>query len=253
MSSIGELLANDQDNLLAIARDLPHFTRIVPRIDALYDQSLGLLRVGDHLALFYGQSLLLCHKALLCAALTIGRRHPDDAAAITRRAIEAVSTARAVKYDPGNLERWRAYEKRLARWNARNAGERPSPFHPEITYPAEDRLLDEIRRFLGTLSDSFVHFTPEFFEGRGWKTERQGDAGQLAMPYMEVDQRVIERELITLGGIHVRILDLFDECFDGAFVADVPWRERRVELIAIGDQIAEHYFKAPEPEPQLGE
>jgi hypothetical protein len=164
-----------------------------------------------------------------------------------------VSIARAVKYDSANLAQWQAYEKRLARWKARGAGERPVPFHPEIKYPPEHQLLDEIRRFLGTLSDSFVHFTPEFFETLGWKTERQGDGGHLAMPYMETDQRIIERELITLGGIHVRILDLLDECFEGAFVADGPWRERRVQLITIGDQIAEHYFKAPEPEPQPGE
>src|SRR5258705_3563852 len=105
MSDITELLENDQENLLAITRGLPHFNRIMPLIDKLYDRSLGLLRVADPRALFYGQSLLLCHKAFICAALTIGRRHPDDAAAITRRAIEAVSIARAIKYDPANLER----------------------------------------------------------------------------------------------------------------------------------------------------
>jgi hypothetical protein len=250
MSDIFELLEHDQENLLAIAKGLPHFNRVVPVIDGLYDRSLALIRVGDAPALFYGKTLLLCHKAFLCAALTIGRRHPDDAAAITRRAIEAVSIARAVKYDAGNLERWQAYEKRLARWQARTAGERPSPFNPDIKYPPGHPLLEEIRRFLGTLSDSFVHFTPEFFDGRGWKTERAGEGGELAMPYMEVDQRIIERELIMLGGIHVRILDLLDECFDGAFVADGTWRERREQVVTIGDQIAEHYFKAPDPNPE---
>jgi hypothetical protein len=225
----------------------------MPRIDELYDRSIGLLRIAEAHALFYGDSLLLCHKSFLCAALTIGRRHPDDAAAITRRAIEAVSVARAVKYAPDNLERWRAYETRLARWKARAAGERPRPFQPEIKSPPGHQLLDELRRFLGTLSDSLVHFTPEFFENRGRKTERQGDGGHRAMPYVEVDQRVIERELITLGGIHVRIPDLFGECFDNVFVADVTWRELRLQLDAVGDQIAEHYFRAPEATPDQEE
>jgi hypothetical protein len=222
MSNLSEFLDHDQENLLAIAKGLPHFNRVMPLIDELYDRSLGLLLVADDRALFYGQSLMICHKAFLCAALTIGRRHPDDAAAITRRAIEAVSIARAVKHDPANLGRWQAYEKRLARWTARTAGERPSPFHPEIKYPPEHALLDQLRRFLGTLSDSFVHFTPEFFGARAWQTKRRGEEGEFAMPYMEVDQRVIERELIALGGIHTRILDLLDECFDGAFLADDP-------------------------------
>ncbi len=70
---------------------------------------------------------------------------------------------------------------------------------------------------------------------------------------MEVDQRVIERELITLGGIHVRILDRFGECFDNVFVADVTWRELRLQLDAVGDQIAEHYFRAPEATPDQEE
>jgi hypothetical protein len=115
--SVDQLIEMDQYNLDHIRRGLPHFTELVPSMFALYERARGL--IPRQLPPLFGQTLLLCHKAFFCAAVTIGRRHPDDAAPITRRAIEAVRLAVAAKADPNLLDEWKAYTTRLARWEAR--------------------------------------------------------------------------------------------------------------------------------------
>jgi hypothetical protein len=54
------------------------------------------------------------------------------------------------------------------------------------------------------------------------------------LQFLEVDQRVIERELIVLGAIHHRILDLFDEYCDRAFSRDQRWRTTSEEIARRG-------------------
>ena len=95
MLSLDAFIKGDQHNLDQIRQNLPEFRDLMPLIHNLYSRAIQL--VPRQTAPLFGQTLLLCHKAFLCAAVTIGRRHPDDAAPITRRAIEAASVAVAVK------------------------------------------------------------------------------------------------------------------------------------------------------------
>ena len=69
-------------------------------------------------------------------------RQPDDAGPITRRAIEVVRLAAAMKADPAVAERWIAYEKRMERWQARDQGEMPRPLH--IPIPAKTPLVKQL-------------------------------------------------------------------------------------------------------------
>lgn len=226
MQTIDDFIAIDQFNLDEIRKNLAEFRDLMPLVHALYSRALEVVPL-DGLPLF-GQTLLICHKAFLCAVVTIGRRHPDDAAAITRRAIEAASLAVAVKADVGNFERWQDYERRSARWRARHAGEKPPRFKaPKIEYP---QSLDRLRSHLGTLSDAYVHFTPEFAAGQEWRRNKRGDQAYAELPYITVDAETIARELFVMGSFHTEILELFDRsCFDGVFNRDADWRRIRKE------------------------
>ncbi|MDE3035293.1 MAG: hypothetical protein KGO52_08605 [Nitrospirota bacterium] len=48
-------------------------------------------------------------------------------------------------------------------------------------------------------------------------------SARIKLRYFMSDQRVIERELITLTGIHASILRIFDECFDHVFFGNSAW------------------------------
>jgi hypothetical protein len=240
--SIDEFITKDQYNLEQVRTLLPHFRELVPGLDGLYGQSRELMPVvADLTTLTFARCHLVCHKGLLAAAATIGRRHPDDAAAITRRAIEAARIARAVKHDPANLGRWQDYEKRLERWSQRELGRRPRPIKPTITYPPDHPGLETLRGYEGVLSDIFVHFTPEFVESRGWTHQAEGPRDFMTLPYHERDQRQIEREFIALGAIHVGVLDLFDECFDRAFSRDRGWLTQRGDVSARGVALRDRF------------
>ena len=157
-----------QANLEQIRR-LPHFTQLIEPIHDLYERSINALDPERTRPLF-GRLLLVWHKAMLSAAALIGRALPADSAGVTRRAIEAACLARAIKHSEPNLNRWRAYEERLKRWETRLRGERPPrPNWPKITDPPQHKMVEWLRAQLGILSDLAVHFTPEFFEGQDWK------------------------------------------------------------------------------------
>jgi len=165
--SIESFIENDQANLSLTSRDLPPFADLAPRLNALYHRSIDQVPKTQPA---FGQFLLLCHKSFLTAAVTIGGCHPDDAAPITRRAIEAASVALAIKRDPVNLERWRNTRKRTATWEARLRGEKEPRFGDEVVYP-DDARLARLASFGRMLSDAFVRFTPEFFADQSWRTE----------------------------------------------------------------------------------
>jgi hypothetical protein len=104
--SLDSYLDNDQHNLDQIRSQLPHFRELMPRLHTPYEASRTL--IPRHSAVVFGRCLVLCHKCFLSAAAAIGRRHPDDAAAATRRAIETVTLALAYKLDRKNLEECRS-------------------------------------------------------------------------------------------------------------------------------------------------
>lgn len=240
--TVDGFLENDQFNLDQLRAQLPYWIELVPRVHALYD---GALRLIPKTSLaFFGKTLLLCHKDFLNASANIGRRHPDDAAAITRRAIEIASLAVAVKRDPTNLERWRSDQERLARWEARLADEKPPHLYADVRYPRDHHALEQLRRLLGVLSDTFVHFTPEyFFEGHDWRETTVGESAFIELPYLTTDQRKIEHALLITTDVHAKIIDIHDECLDGALSSDEGWRRLRAELEDRGATAARHYLE----------
>jgi hypothetical protein len=241
--TLDSYLETDQVNLDRIRVLLPHFRVLMPSIHDLYELS-RLLIPADSSRVF-GYSLLLCHKSFLAAAGTIARRHPDDAAAITRRAIEVISLALAIHADPQNLERWRATDSRISRWDARLQGQRPPRLESErIRYPKHP-VLEELRRYLGILSDAFVHFTPEFVAGQPWRQETRGERLAVELPFLEVNQAVIERELLVLGATHHRILKLFDEIYGGTFSRDERWAELEAQAVARGAALGSLFREPP--------
>src|SRR5262249_54047405 len=143
---------------------------------------------------------LVCHKALMSAAALIALGQPDDSAGVTRRAIEAACLARAIKHDKANLNRWLSYEKRLARWNAREKGLKPQPISPKVVDPPHHKTVEWLRGQLGVLSDGAVHFTPEFFDQQDWRIEdKGGETVKLSLQYFEPSQQRIEQALIALA------------------------------------------------------
>jgi len=227
--SFNDYFAAQQGNLDQIRR-LQHFVHLIEPVSSLYDLSIDTL-APDKITPLYGKLLLVCHKALMSAAALIARGQPDDSASVTRRAIEAACLARAIKHDKANLTRWLSYEKRLARWEAREQGKKPQPLSPTIANPPGHRTVDWLRGQLGVLSDVAVHFTPEFFDQQDWRTEDKGGGMVgLSLQYFEPSQRTIERALLALASVNLQILDLFNECFDNAFHGDARWRALREKI-----------------------
>jgi hypothetical protein len=58
------------------------------------------------------------------------------------------------------------------------------------------------------------------------------------LPLFQRSQYEIERELLTLGVVHTDILELFNECFDGAFHADDRWCDIRAALGEAGERLS---------------
>lgn len=86
------------------------FTAVIAAIDSAYaaagaenkNVTTGLVRI-----------LIACHQAMYSATSCLARGVPLDAAAASRRALEAARTALAIKVDPRNAEKWTAYKERL--------------------------------------------------------------------------------------------------------------------------------------------
>src|SRR5258705_4170630 len=186
--SLDESISHDHYNLEQILAGLPHVRGLMEKLDDLYDRARNLMPpVGDESKLICTQCLTLCHKGLLGAAATIGRRHPDDAGPVTRRVIEAAALSISVKHDVANVERWKAEDK--------------------IKYP-EHPTLEELRKFKGALSDVVVHYTPGFVARRPWKHEVKDGLDFMGFAYSEPHMHVIADAFATLSAIHLRVIAL---------------------------------------------
>lgn len=226
-----------QENNLAQVKRLPVFSDLVLPVKGLYERAADLVPPAAPRS--FGRILLLGHKSLLSAAALIARGLPDDAAGITRRAIEAVRTGRAIKHDRGNLDRWIAFEERMARWTARAQNTKPKrPVALALTFPQPHPILDQLAKYLGMLSDAWVHFTPEFLDQQSWRKERKGASVIIGLNYFTESQGVIERELLNLGTIHFLCLEVLDECFDSALSADPGWNKARLDVHRRGSYFA---------------
>jgi len=227
-----------QAHNLSELRQLPEF-KFVELVHDLYDLSLPL-RPRDPDVRFL-QLFIVCHGALLSAAATIGRALPGDTFALTRRAIEAVALAVAIKADPSNYDRWLDEERRLKRWEQRLSGEKPQEQPGRgIVYPPS---VDRLRSYLGTLSDAGVHLTPEFIATQRYRIEPIAGTpgGYLRIIYFETEQRELERALMFLASLHLEILEAFDGVFGGALRRDAEWQRRREEIGRFGRALMERF------------
>ncbi|MEQ9145517.1 MAG: hypothetical protein RLO08_14285 [Parvibaculaceae bacterium] len=221
--TLKDYIAVQQKNLDA-ALKFELFGACCPLMDELYQ--LSIAAVPSDKSPVYGQFLLICHKSFLAAATLIGQAQPDDAGPITRRAIEVVRLAAAVKDDPSIAEKWIAYEERMARWGARDRGEKPKRFHVDL--PVKHPLVKELMEMWGVMSDGDVHFAPEYLHSLQWKKSER----EMRLEYFTGDQRTIETTLVTLFGVHMMMLRVLDDCLDGSFSSVEAWHTTRDQLNA---------------------
>lgn len=237
--SIADYIRAQRSNLRSFQK-LPHFSTLVSVVDKLYTHAITL--IPENTPPRYGRFLLLCHKSFLSAVTLIGQAQPDDAAPITRRVIEIAKVCLASKINKENAAKWMAYEKRQARWKARQAGTKPPYLPPiQLDLPVNHPILKDLEVQLGILSDAYVHFTPEYFASQNWRDEQETDPPRVRLVYFISDQRTIERELILLTGIHAKILQLLDECLDGAFRANGDWQGLMATLYKEGKKLGEKF------------
>src|SRR6266404_5754889 len=95
--SLNEYVAMQQKNLEAI-KDSLHYSRLIETVDHLYRTTLDL-GPAHCPRICFGKMLLMCHKSFLSGATLIARGQPEDAAPISRRAIEIGHLAVAVHLD----------------------------------------------------------------------------------------------------------------------------------------------------------
>lgn len=239
--SIEGYIAAQRENIASISR-LPHFCILGDLTDKLYERAITLRSKPSPPP--FGQLLLICHRAFLSALTLLGQAQPDDAGPINRRAIEAARLSLASKTDPNNAAKWASFEQRMERWQARNRGERPKPLFPKLDLPHNHSIWNELEQQLGILSDSSVHFTPEYFGAQHWITSE----ARIELRYFISDQRTIEQDLLILVGIHANILRIFDECFDGSFFLDQEWHQIWIQLEANGRPLSECFRPTDRPE-----
>lgn len=202
-------------------------------MDKLYEVSIGA--VPKDKSPIFAQFLLICHKSFLGAATLIGQAQPDDAGPITRRAIEVVRLAAAVKQNSAITKKWVAYEKRMERWKARDEGDKPKPLHIHI--PVEHPLVKNLMDTWGIISDADVHFTPEYFHSLRW--EKRGD--KMFLHYFTGEQPAIETAIIQLLGSHMTILQVLDECLDGTLSGNDEWQKIRDTIHAVAKPYADKF------------
>ena len=76
-------------------------------------------------------------------------------------------------------------------------------------------MAEELDRWCGILSDSFVHFTPEFYASLDWSMKTSIDGGgEVFLNYFQRDKREIDRHYMMLAAAHTSILKVFDRCLD---------------------------------------
>jgi hypothetical protein len=243
--AIDEYLDTEHQNLQRM-RSMPHFRELIPLLDSLYVEAIDMMPATS--PPYFGRLMLICHKSLLGAASLLLRLHPDDAGSVTRRSIEAALLAAAIHHDKANLSKWQAFEKRTTRWDARREGQKPKSLHLNIVYPSDEKV-ERLLSQLGTLSDAYVHFTPEFMLNLDWRTADTGDGNvSVHLNYFTKDRPQVEREIVTLAGVHAATLDIFDRCYDGCFSKQKRWASLRVLLEARGDRLQRTLPQVPPPD-----
>jgi hypothetical protein len=243
--SFDRYLAAQQAKLEQLRR-LPRFTELVDPVHRLYASATALVPTTS--PVIFGRLLLLSHRNLLSAATLTLRALPDDAAAVTRRALEAARLALAIKHDGANLNRWIAFEKRMKRWKQRDEGETPKALHLELVYPPGNPICEQLGRRVGILSDAAAHVTPEFLHQQAWRTADTSNP-TVGLSFFIEDQRAIERELSGLAAEHLLCLEAFDGCYEGAFSHDASW----IGAVRVIQDAARRLAPAWDPDDEAGD
>jgi hypothetical protein len=221
----------------------PVFASLVPLTLQMYECLRNLAQPIGSASM--GRLMMLCHREFLVAAGLIQRGLPYDAAANTRRAIEIAKLALALKKDPKNAEKWMKAPERQARWDARRSGQKPenlqSAYFPGVN---DDPLYKALHDYFGMYSDAFVHFTPEFLGMQHFSESTDGDGiVRYSLQYLAPERTVLQHG-ITLCGLHGRILNLFDACFDKITTTDKGWQMLKTTF----DQLGADLLKTLPPE-----
>jgi len=223
----------------------PHFSSLVPLVDRMYE-------VGGELASHHHHSptllklMLVCRREFLVAASQIRRGLPFDSHANTRRAVEAAKVALALKRNPANGEAWLKTDLRQRRWDARQEGQKPE-YLPPVRFPELDQepLLLALQQYFGMASDTYIHFTPEYFGQQEFSQQpAEGDKVWVRLEYFAAERDILFHA-VTLCALHIRILLVFDAAFDNVMTSDGGWKVLRVT----GDQLAADLLRGLPPPP----
>lgn len=213
--SLNNFIQAHIDNLQRGAETL-YFRSLMAALDETYRDAIRAMP-AEGVPTIFGKFLLICDKSMRSAAMLITARQPEDSVAITRRAIETAQTALAIKLNDANAMNWLSGAERMERWAARESNEKPAFFKAKLEDVRRDPLMDELGKFLGVLSDAYVHFTPEFYSTLAWETRinTNGVGGQIFLNYFHTDDREVGRHYNLLAAVHGLILKAFDRCVDG--------------------------------------
>jgi hypothetical protein len=219
---------------------LPHFNILVGQIENIYNHTIKIF--PSNVPVRFIRFLLLFHKSFISAATLIAQCQPDDAAPITRRAIEIARICLASKYDGDNYEKWLSYEKRYERWQKREQNEKP-PYLPTIklNLPDNHPIFEDLMLELGILSDAFVHFTPEYFSSLNWKDDTESEPPTINLSYFISDQKILKRELLIFVGCHAKFLQIIDECIDRYLYKQQTWKSMMASLYNTGSKLGKSF------------
>jgi hypothetical protein len=219
------------------------FANVVAAVDAAYAAARTDNRqVTPGLARMY----LTCHQAMFSGAACIAHGVPLDAAAASRRALEAARTALAIKLDRTNGERWIAYEDRMSRWRTRDMGEKPPNLKIKYDVLIDDEMGKQLACIFGILSDAAVHFTPEFLSRLDFKERDSGT--MLFSEYLETDEQEIAHHLKMFAAVHLLILKALDRCCDGGFSAAPSFCASMEFIVTAARALYEKYPRTLDPE-----
>ena len=135
----------------------------------------------------------------------------------------------------------------MTRWEQRRKGERPSndPGNKWDKEVLAHPLLAELRTFLGVLSDTDAHFTPEFEGNLQWSEEiRPGEGATIMLSYFDTTVKTINLAFVNLAAIHLKLLDIFDACFNEGLRRDGGWQLLKTTAWEIGRQLAVEFSAA---------
>jgi hypothetical protein len=117
------------------------------------------------------------------------------------------------KLDTRNGERWTAYHERLSRWQARQTSQIPPKLRIVYDVLKGDVIGEKLACLIGILSDSAVHFTPEYLSSLDFQERSHGTV--VFSDYLEADEDQIAQDVKMLAAVHLLILKTIDKCCGG--------------------------------------